>query len=62
MVAITYSLADYFARENPRFVRDRFYRAVGIDVNEPPVVEHLVVDGWDDFTGIGDYRTEVRHG
>lgn len=28
---ITLSLADYFARENQRFVRDRFYAAVGID-------------------------------
>jgi hypothetical protein len=28
---ITLSLADYFARDNERFVRDRFYAAVGID-------------------------------
>ncbi len=27
---ITLSLADYFMRENPRFVRTRFYDAVGI--------------------------------
>jgi len=38
---IAYSLADYFARENPRFVRDRFYAAVGIPLNEP------FVDGTD---------------
>lgn len=27
---IALSLADYFMRENPRFVRTRFYDAVGI--------------------------------
>jgi hypothetical protein len=32
VVGITYSLADYFGRENPRFIRDRFYAAVGIVV------------------------------
>jgi len=28
---ITLSLADYFMRTNPRFVRTRFYDAVGIE-------------------------------
>jgi len=27
---ITYSLADVFARDNPRFDRENFYRAVGM--------------------------------
>jgi len=27
---ICYSMADYFARTNPRFDRSRFYKAVGI--------------------------------
>ena len=27
---ITLSLADYFAREDPRFARDRFYDAAGL--------------------------------
>lgn len=29
--AITFSLADYFAKENPRFNRAEFYRACGMD-------------------------------
>jgi len=29
--SITLSLADYFMRTNPRFVRTKFYDAVGIE-------------------------------
>lgn len=30
VMGITYSLADFCYRQNPRFDRDRFYTAVGI--------------------------------
>jgi hypothetical protein len=30
VVNIAYSMADYFARTNPRFDRAKFYRAVGV--------------------------------